>query len=211
MAFGSPHTQGDKDVISASGIINTDGTIRVIAANLTLDCVATIVNSFISMKGANVFLVDKNTHKIIADREKSFVSQGLGEGNQPAIYQAVEKELTKKNEINLSLAKNLTVSKEIKGTDWILVSYIPEKIILADLAKLRTIMIVISILSVLILAVIIERMTNRVVKPVKKMTSVIKTMADGDFTVSVNGNGNDEIAEMGHSIEGFIEYMRNMI
>lgn len=211
MAFGSPHTQGDEDVISASGIINTDGTIRVIAANLTLDRVATIVNSFISMKGANAFLVDKNTHKIIADREKSFVSQDLGEGNQPAIYQAVEKELTKKNEINLSLAKNLTVSKEIKGTDWILVSYIPEKIILADLTKLRTIMIVISILSVLILAIIIERMTNRVVKPVKKMTSVIKTMADGDFTVSVNGNGNDEIAEMGRSIEGFIEYMRNMI
>ena len=212
MAFGTPHKQGNEEVISASGIINTPGDpLKVIAGNLTLDRVSTIVNSFISMKGANAFLYDQETQKIVADREKSFVSQVLGQSNQPKFYQNISKELKDNAEVSLKIDGNLAVSRKINGTNWVLVSYIPEKVILSGLSKLRLIMIVISVFSVLALGILIERMTNRVVKPVKDMTSVIKTMADGDFTVSVNNNGDDEIAEMGHSIEGFIQYMRNMI
>ena len=212
MAFGTPHKQGNEEVISASGIINTPGDpLKVIAGNLTLDRVSTIVNSFISMKGANAFLYDQETQKIVADREKSFVSQVLGQSNQPKFYQNISKELKDNAEVSLKIDGNLAVSRKINGTNWVLVSYIPEKVILSGLSKLRLIMVVISVFSVLALGILIERMTNRVVKPVKDMTSVIKTMADGDFTVSVNNNGDDEIAEMGHSIEGFIQYMRNMI
>ncbi|MEQ3445446.1 methyl-accepting chemotaxis protein [Enterococcus cecorum] len=212
MAFGTPHKQGNEDVISASGIINTPGDpLKVIVGNLTLDRVSTIVNSFISMKGANAFLYDQETQKIVADREKSFVSQVLGQSNQPKFYQNISKELKDNAEVSLKIDGNLAVSRKINGTNWVLVSYIPEKVILSGLSKLRLIMIIISVFSVLALGILIERMTNRVVKPVKDMTSVIKTMADGDFTVSVNNNGDDEIAEMGHSIEGFIQYMRNMI
>jgi len=36
-------------------------------------------------------------------------------------------------------------------------------------------------------------------------------MASGDFTVSVNVKGNDEIAVMGQSIQKFIQAMRQMI
>ena len=212
MAFGTPHKQGNEEVISASGIINTPGDpLKVIAGNLTLDRVSTIVNSFISMKGANAFLYYQETQKIVADREKSFVSQVLGQSNQPKFYQNISKELKDNAEVSLKIDGNLAVSRKINGTNWVLVSYIPEKVILSGLSKLRLIMVVISVFSVLALGILIERMTNRVVKPVKDMTSVIKTMADGDFTVSVNNNGDDEIAEMGHSIEGFIQYMRNMI
>nr|WP_248629590.1 methyl-accepting chemotaxis protein [Enterococcus cecorum] len=212
MAFGTPHKQGNEEVISASGIINTPGDpLKVIAGNLTLDRISTIVNSFISMKGANAFLYDQETQKIVADREKSFVSQVLGQSNQPKFYQNISKELKDNAEVSLKIDGNLAVSRKINGTNWVLVSYIPEKVILSGLSKLRLIMVVISVFSVLALGILIERMTNRVVKPVKDMTSVIKTMADGDFTVSVNNNGDDEIAEMGHSIEGFIQYMRNMI
>ena len=212
MAFGTPHKQGNEEVISASGIINTPGDpLKVIAGNLTLDRVSTIVNSFISMKGASAFLYDQETQKIVADREKSFVSQVLGQSNQPKFYQAMSKELKKNAEVSLKIDGNLAVSRKVNGTNWVLVSYIPEKVILSGLSKLRLIMVIISVFSVLALGILIERMTNRVVKPVKDMTSVIKTMADGDFTVSVNNNGDDEIAEMGHSIEGFIQYMRNMI
>lgn len=43
------------------------------------------------------------------------------------------------------------------------------------------------------------------------MTNVITQMASGDFTVSVNPRGNDEIAVMGYSVQHFIESMKQMI
>lgn len=47
MAFGTPHKQGDEEVISASGIINTPrDPLKVIAGNLTLDRVSTICKLF---------------------------------------------------------------------------------------------------------------------------------------------------------------------
>lgn len=77
---------------------------------------------------------------------------------------------------------------------WVLVSYIPKSIVLAKLIRLRTIMIIVGIVCIMVLCVLVERMTNVVVKPVKNMTKAITQMASGDFTVSVNVKGNDEIA-----------------
>lgn len=105
----------------------------------------------------------------------------------------------------------MTVFKEVSGTNWVLVSYIPTRIVLADLMNLRTLMIVISVISILILCVVIERVTHVVISPVKTLTEVITAMTDGDFTVSVTSKGNDEIAVMSRSVERFIESMKRMI
>lgn len=62
-------------------------------------------------------------------------------------------------------------------------------------------MIIFSIISILVLCVLIERVTHVVIRPVKEMTRVITSMASGDFTVSMKVKGNDEIAVMGRSVE----------
>ena len=58
MAVGSAYQNADGvNVISASGILN-DGSdkVRVISADMTLDRIAIIVNSFIEMNDAEAFL-----------------------------------------------------------------------------------------------------------------------------------------------------------
>ena len=72
-------------------------------------------------------------------------------------------------------------------------------------------MILISVISILILCVVIERTTHVVIAPVRKLTNVIKALTDGDFTVSVKSSGNDEIALMSRSVERFIASMKQMI
>ena len=52
------------------------------------------------------------------------------------------------------------VFKEVDGTDWVLVSYIPKNIVLAELIRLRTIMIIVGIICIMVLCVLVERMTN---------------------------------------------------
>lgn len=213
MAVGSAYKNAEGvNVISASGILN-DGTdnIRVISADMTLDRITIIVNSFIDMDNAEAFLVDKNTGVILADREASLISQKLGASGQSEYYQKVAGQFNSNDYDFTTIDGNMTVFKEVDGTDWVLVSYIPKSIVLAKLIRLRTIMIIVGIVCIMVLCVLVERMTNVVVKPVKNMTKAITQMASGDFTVSVNVKGHDEIAVMGQSIQKFIQAMRQMI
>lgn len=213
MAVGSAYKNAEGvNVISASGILN-DGTdnIRIISADMTLDRITIIVNSFIDMDNAEAFLVDKNTGVILADRESSLISQKLGASGQNEYYQNVAAQFNSNDYDFATIDGNMTVFKEVDGTDWVLVSYIPKSIVLAKLIRLRTIMIIVGIVCIIVLCILVERMTNVVVKPVKNMTKAITQMASGDFTVSVNVKGNDEIAVMGQSIQKFIQAMRQMI
>ena len=213
MAVGSAHQTPDgTNVVSASGLLN-DGsdTVRVIAADMTLDRISVIVNSFIEMHDAEAFLVDKDSSVILASRDSDLISRTLGADGQSAFYKEVEKKVSGKSYDFCTLDGNMTVFKEVNGTNWLLVSYVPTRVVLADLAGLRNLMIIFSIISILVLCVLIERVTHVVIRPVKEMTRVITSMASGDFTVSMKVKGNDEIAVMGRSVEHFIASMKEMI
>lgn len=213
MAVGSAHQNPDgTNVVSASGLLN-DGsdTVRVIAADMTLDRISVIVNSFIEMHDAEAFLVDKDSSVILASRDSDLISKTLGADGQSAFYKDVEKKVSGKLYDFCTLDGNMTVFKEVNGTNWLLVSYVPTNVVLADLVGLRNLMIIFSIISILVLCVLIERVTHVVIRPVKEMTRVITSMASGDFTVSMKVKGNDEIAVMGRSVEHFIASMKEMI
>ena len=213
MAVGSAHQNPDgTNVVSASGLLD-DGsdTVRVIAADMTLDRISVIVNSFIEMHDAEAFLVDKDSSVILASRDSDLISKTLGADGQSAFYKDVEKKVSGKSYDFCTLDGNMTVFKEVNGTNWLLVSYVPTRVVLADLVGLRNLMIIFSIISILVLCVLIERVTHVVIRPVKEMTRVITSMASGDFTVSMKVKGNDEIAVMGRSVEHFIASMKEMI
>ena len=213
MAVGSAHQNPDgTNVVSASGLLN-DGsdTVRVIAADMTLDRISVIVNSFIEMHDAEAFLVDKDSSVILASRDSDLISKTLGADGQSAFYKDVEKKVSGKSYDFCTLDGNMTVFQEVDGTNWLLISYIPTSIVLSDLTQLRNIMIVISVICIALLCVLIERVTHVVIKPVKEMTRVITAMTSGDFTVSIKTKGNDEIAVMSQSVEKFIASMKQMI
>lgn len=213
MAVGSAYQNADGvNVISASGILN-DGSdkVRVISADMTLDRIAIIVNSFIEMNDAEAFLVDKTSGVILANRDSSLISQTLGAEGQSHFYQLTAEKAAEKDYNFATLDGNMTVFQEVDGTNWLLISYIPTSIVLLDLTQLRNIMIVISVICIALLCVLIERVTHVVIKPVKEMTRVITAMTSGDFTVSIKTKGNDEIAVMSQSVEKFIASMKQMI
>ena len=213
MAVGSAYQNADGvNVISASGILN-DGSdkVRVISADMTLDRIAIIVNSFIEMNDAEAFLFDKTSGVILANRDSSLISQTLGAEGQSHFYQLTAEKAAEKDYNFATLDGNMTVFQEVDGTNWLLISYIPTSIVLSDLTQLRNIMIVISVICIALLCVLIERVTHVVIKPVKEMTRVITAMTSGDFTVSIKTKGNDEIAVMSQSVEKFIASMKQMI
>ncbi len=213
MAVGSAHVNSHgENVISASGILNDgSGQTRVISADMTLDRISIIVNGFIEMEDAESFLVDGRDGTILANRDQSLINKKIGSEGSSQFQKQVGEQIEARNYEFGVLDGNMTVFQKVAGTDWILVSYVPRKVVLADLDRLRMIMAIISGVSILVLCLVIERVTHVVISPVRKLTAVITAMTEGDFTVTVNSKGHDEIAVMSRSLERFIHSMKEMI
>lgn len=213
MKYGSAYESDDgTNQVSASALLNNgSGTIRVISADVSLQRIAVIVNSFVKMNDAAAFLIDTNDGTILAHRDSSLVSTKLDTSNKDAFLSSVAKKISDNDYDTCELNGNLTGFETVSGTNWVLVSYIPDKIIYADVNSLRTKMVVIAVVALLVLVVLVERIIHLVVKPVRRLTKTITTMADGDFTVDVKVKGSDEIGHMGRSVRHFLDSIRGML
>lgn len=213
MGFGSAYkNEQGKDTISASAILNDgSGKLKVLATDLYLDKISIIVNSSIGMKDAEAFLVDNRDKTILAYKDSSLISTKLGSNTNDKFLKAVAAKLDSGQVQSVELEDNMVVFKQIEGTDWTLVSYVPTKSVFGELSKLRTFTMVIAVISIIILMIMIERILHIVIKPIKNLNNTILSMTNGDFTVDVEVKGNDEISEMLKNVKGFIEVMRNMI
>ncbi len=212
MGFTNAYTNSDgKQVISACGMLRTDGEgIYVISADLSLDKISVYVNSFVKMENAESFLVNANDNTVLASRDTSLISKALDSVNNSFLKEA-GKRIAQNNLDLASIDGNMTVFEKINGTEWVLVSYVPAKIVYSDLDFIRNIMALFGIISIAMLMVMLERIIHILINPVKKLTDTIKTMTEGDFTVSGHTKSNDEIGIMGRCVEKFITAMSSMI
>ncbi|MDE6203080.1 MAG: HAMP domain-containing protein, partial [Lachnospiraceae bacterium] len=156
------------------------------------------------------FLVNSRDGTILAHRDNGLISTRLAEAGD-AFMRDVGEKLGQHDYRMTEIDDMMTAFTEIEGTDWILVSYIPTETIYADINGVRILMIAIGLVSLLLLAILIERVVQAVIRPVKELTRIITAMTDGDFTVHVTTKSNDEIGVMSRGVEQFIQSMGSMI
>ncbi len=212
MGFTNAYTnEKGEQVISACGMLRSaSGKVRVLSADMSLDKVSVYVNSFVKMEAAEAFLVNTEDNTILASRDTGLISKELNETDS-AFIKAVGEKITKNDFSIAEINGNMTGFEEIEGTDWMLVSYVPSKVVYQDLNRIRNIMLLFGLVSVLLLAGLLERIVHAVISPIKKLTDVIKSMTDGDFTVHSYTKSNDEIGMMSRCVEKFINTMCEMI
>lgn len=213
MAYGEPYVNSEgQAVITASGILrDKSGKTKVLAVDVALDKISIIVNSNVEMKSTQAFLVDRKDRRILSHRDNALVLQTLHEMESDPFLTKVNEKLGQKEYELASIEGNMVSFYEVEGTSWILVSYIPEEVVLANVVSLRKVMILAGAIAILVLAVLIERAVHVIIRPVGQLTQAITKMSGGDFTVEVETKGNDEIATMSRSVKEFIATMRAMI
>lgn len=209
MAFGDVFTnEAGDEVISASAILRDPDKTRVIAIDVPIAHIQVIVNSFISMDDAQAVLIDRSTMNILSQSDDS-LSGSLSDDS--GFLGTIGEKIDEQDYDSISLDNNIVDFREISGTNWVLVSYVPEASIFAELVSLRTTMAIVAVVILIILLVLMERMVNYMIKPIKSLTDSIVMMASGDFTVDIKTKGNDEITVMGQSMKDFAASMRKMI
>ena len=212
MGFTNAYTdENGKQVISACGMLKQDGKeVYVMSADLSLDKISVYVNSFVKMENAESFLVNTEDNTVLASRDTSLISKPLDSLDNNFMKEA-GKRISKNNLGLAEIDGNISVFEKVAGTEWVLVSYVPSEMVYSDLDFIRNIMVLFGVVSIVILMVLVERIIHFVIRPVKKLTDVIKSMTGGDFTVISQTKSNDEIGIMGRCVEKFIAVMSSMI
>ncbi|SER82007.1 methyl-accepting chemotaxis protein [Lachnobacterium bovis] len=199
-------------VISASGILNDkSGTIKVISADLSLNKISVIVNAGVKMKNASSFLIDTHDDVILAHRDSELVSKKISDISDNDLISGVAKKVSKRVYNDASIDGNLVTFQKISGTEWILVSYISEDIIYAQITKVTTILIIVGVVAVILLIILISLVVTKIIAPLSAITNNITAMANGDFTIKVHKSSNDEIGTMSSKVSEFVGIMREMI
>lgn len=200
-----------EEIISACGMLNDDSAnLRVISADLSLQRISLIVNTLVEMEHAQAFLVSTEDDTILTHRDTGMISKRLRDIDD-AFMQGVAEKIETWDYNLAEIDNNMTAFAEVQGTDWVLVSYVPTSIIYQEVNSFRNMIMVIAAISILLLAVLIERVVHVTIRPVKDLTKIIQAMTDGDFTVQVKTRSNDEIGVMGKCVEKFVVSMRGMI
>lgn len=218
MAFGDVHVnEAGTDVVSAGAILrdskkaggnaNAKNT-RLLVVDVPIAHIQVIVDSFISMDDAQAILVDKDNMSILSKSDDTLTGR-LSDGT--GFLGTIGNRISQQNYTAMTLDGNIVDFREITGTNWVLVSYVPESAVFSELASLRTTMIVVAVAVLAVILVLMERMIHFMIKPIRSLTDSIVTMASGDFTVDIKTKGNDEITLMGHSMKEFTAAIRSMI
>ncbi|SEK72447.1 methyl-accepting chemotaxis protein [Pseudobutyrivibrio ruminis] len=212
MAYGEPYVNNDGvNVISATGMLNFGEGISVLGADVTLDKISVIVNSNVEMENAETFLVEATTGTIISNRDSTKVGANIADYSSDKFYSGVAESINSADLSTKEINGNMTAFCEVSGTDWILVSFVPSNIILNDVRTLGKILAVLAAVGIIVLIVLIERTVHILINPVNKLSGVINTMTNGDFTMEVEVKGNNEITSMSEGIRDFAGTMQGLI
>ena len=213
MAYGTAYVNNQgTTVVSATGIIN-DGQdeLKVIGADVSLNEISTIVNSGVKMKDASAFLVDTADNTILAHKDASLISTTLSESNADPLLSGAAKSINEYDLTTKEIGKYMVAFAEITGTDWVLVSYIPTNVILKSVTTMGNTLMIIGLIAVIGIIILILYVVRKVVAPLANISNNIKAMSEGDFTIEVKADSNDEIGEMGGKVSDFVASMRNML
>lgn len=213
MNYGTAYTNDEgKSVISASGILNDgSGELKVIAADLSLDQISIIVNSGVKMDSAASFLIDASDNTILAHRDPERISTTLTTSDSDKLMASIAEKLETRDYDTVALNGYEVAFSEIQGTDWVLVSYIADSVILKDVMMLTNLLIIVGIIAVIIIVIMINLLVSKVIAPLGHITKNITDMSAGDFTIEVKQESDDEIGLMGSKVSEFVESMRTML
>jgi len=116
--------------------------------------------------------------------------------------------------LNYSLDKNDYIGKVVsnKSARWLVFSYISKDEVNDRVASIVRPIIIVFILSLLLLAVIISMVCNRVVKPVEDMVTAVKKISKGDYDIRLESNEKDttELSELALAFNTVVEKARTI-
>lgn len=221
MIFSDPHLDmtTNKMVVSTVGKLkNMDGTDRgVFSGDVSLDTITQIIAALKFGKTGNGYLINNADGSIIAHSDNSLIMKKVSEIYNIDLKMLQDKIKTGRSENFVYKVKGAKIKAcitPITGTDWSLVVAVTQSESLIAMRTLERYIIMIFLISILVIAAAIERASNHIVKPIRKLEDNIKIIANGDFTQNIDKkylSRKDEVGVICLSIYDMRESIKHLI
>ncbi len=215
--YDEPYFDEDTGKLCATVIRHVhlkDGREGVFACDLMMESIQTALSKVKFYNTGRVMMVTKKG-MILANPTSGLNGKTLKESKDPLYTQLVSASNRKNGKVEIvptSKGKYYTVTSEITGTDWEVIIFAKRADVLHDINEMVRIVAVVAVVALILIAFILVWLLKRYIrKPVEDLTKNIGEIANGDFSIDISANGNDEIAYMNRSMDGFIGGMRGTI
>ncbi len=197
------------------GVSLTDGREAAVCADVMLTGVKDYIDQ-IQIFGTGKGMLITSQGQILAYENMDTIGNYITDYPDDKFLQSVGAALPGGEEKLLTLQGNkdtyYAVAHDVDATDWIFVAYAPKSDIMKDINSLIIVIVVLSTLGIIGISLIIRLLVVKMVrKPVSALTANIEKITDGDFTVTIDDKGNDEIANMNRSMKTFVNHMNDTL
>ncbi len=218
LAFGEPYydSQTGDVCVSACVRMNYKKAARVLAVDVYLDYLSELVTKMDQDNLDIAFFVTKDSQTILAHPDTEMIAVTLNSSDIDSLYTNISKAMTEGKigqavPVQGAQGQYYVNINEIDNTQWYLVTGMAKSAVLADLTSLEIIMVAVAVIAATILVLLCITLMNGIVKPVQKVTNVLSSVAEGDFTQKIEVKGHDEIAGMSKNMQYFLEKMRGTL
>lgn len=205
---------GTMVISSARSLTDSKGNIL---GTIGIDVEQSVISDMLSnMKigDTGFYMLVHNTGMIMADGNNADNNfKNIEEINIPGAEKILSKDL-KSFDVNINEEKYIGNTYEIKGTDWVLASFMSENELIASAKKTSFIVLVISILMLIPTVILINISTRRITNPISQASEYLKILAKGDFSQELDHNllsRKDEIGSITNGINNMKSSLVNLV
>ena len=209
-------TTGAMVVCGSRSVNLLDGRKGVMSTDIALAGISEMVSQYTpGGKGASLLVQDS---QIIGSVEAEYVGTDVADHQDDAFLQRMSQIVAaggsdKVETMEGNNGKNYYVSFDnVDGTEWTLISYVPQDAVLAPLHRFVAVSIAVAFVIVLAMAVILLQLIGyRITKPVRGLTENITRIANGDFTIDIPVEEGNEIGTMNNNMHDYVAQMRSTL
>ncbi|XME01405.1 methyl-accepting chemotaxis protein [Lachnospiraceae bacterium C1.1] len=197
-----------------------DGREGCFAADLMLSSSQETLDSVKLYKTGGAMMVTADGMILTYGKDSSFCGQKISEITDNTFLSAVgdfvtaetSKEDHEVTSVNVGGEKYFMAAADVDGTDWYVLVYAKQSEVYSTLNTIIMVLLIVVLISIVAVIIIMNIVLRKMIKnPVTSLTDNIEKISGGDFTVSINSNGNDEIAYMNNAMGDFVDGMRTSL
>ncbi|MCR5409726.1 MAG: methyl-accepting chemotaxis protein [Lachnospiraceae bacterium] len=201
----------------ACSVMIRDGV--VLSSDINFDKVAEKISGFTSISpDVKYYIINKESKDVLLGNKVDCVGQNLTSATDPIltgiapVFDSLDKSNTaggsKVVTVKTSAGSQMITATDIEGTSWTIVSAVPSSLLSKMILKVMYITFASAIILLILLSLFIYSIISKAINPVTTITERITDISKGDFTVTIQPEGNNEITTLAESLNEYIEKMR---
>ncbi|WP_250886751.1 methyl-accepting chemotaxis protein [Bacillus sp. SM2101] len=194
-------------VVTVSKAMIIDNEFKgVIAADLKLEQLESVMQNIDLTNNGYPFILDKNKNAIVHPTERGnnlsnleFIGKMYGENEQGFFH------------YNFNGEEKVLAFETVDQTGWKLGTSYTYKDLMASSNKLRSWIMIISLTAVVLSLIIVYVVTSRILNPIIHLKKDVMKVAAGDLTVKTKQKTRDEIGDLTIHFNDMVKNMRHLI